>query len=49
MFYKGGGIPEAKRASELSELLGLHVSASQVCFGRGLLYPLIIIKLRTHE
>ncbi|PNX61774.1 cat eye syndrome critical region protein, partial [Trifolium pratense] len=26
----GGGIPEAKRASELSELLGLNVSPSQV-------------------
>ncbi|AES67530.1 putative HAD-superfamily hydrolase, subfamily IIA [Medicago truncatula] len=29
----GGGIPEAKRASELSELLGLNVSASQVLQG----------------
>jgi len=32
IFDKGGGIPEANRASELSELLGLNVSASQVCF-----------------
>ncbi|KAK2370903.1 hydrolase family protein / HAD-superfamily protein [Trifolium repens] len=29
----GGGIPEAKRASELSELLGLNVSPSQVLQG----------------
>jgi hypothetical protein len=29
-FHTGGGIPEAKRASELSELLGLNVSPSQV-------------------
>lgn len=29
----GGGIPEAKRASELSELLGINVSPSQVLQG----------------
>ncbi|XP_027341839.1 uncharacterized protein YKR070W [Abrus precatorius] len=29
----GGGFPEAKRASELSQLLGIHVSPSQVLQG----------------
>lgn len=30
MFHIGGGYPEAKRASELSQLLSINVSSSQV-------------------
>ena len=31
-FHAGGGFPEAKRAFELSQILGINVSPSQVLY-----------------